>query len=88
MEIGPIAGIRVMPAPRVRPTDPELTPLFDIEAAARADEDVFARNGRKAAGAEEPDEEEEELGTEEAIDDELESEPSFPAATDRISFFA
>jgi hypothetical protein len=88
MEIGPIAGIRVMPVPRVRPADPELTPLFDIEAAARPDEDAFAGNGRKAAGAEEPDQEDENEEPEEGVAAELESEPPRRPATDRINLFA
>ena len=57
MEIAPIAGVRVLPVNRVRPVDPELAPFFDIEAAVRLDEDTYAPNSRKAAGAEESEDE-------------------------------
>jgi hypothetical protein len=56
MEIAPIAGIRVSPAIRQRPVQPELTAEFEIEQAARPDEDTYTRSGKKAAGAEEENE--------------------------------
>ena len=60
MEIGPIAGIRIMPAIKPRPVDPELTAFFEIEPSARPDEDGYSGSGRKAAGAEESEDEESE----------------------------
>lgn len=56
MEIAPIAGIRVMTAVKPRPVDPELTAEFAIEAAARLGDDTYTSAMRKAAGAEEEDE--------------------------------
>jgi hypothetical protein len=88
MEISPIAGVRVLPVAKTRPVDPELTALFDIEAAVRPDDDTFSRNGQKAAGAEEPDQEDENEEPEADLVAELESEPPRRPATDRISFFA
>ena len=58
MEIGPIAGIRVMPAIKTRPVDPELTAFAEVESSARPDDqDSYAGSDRKAGGAEEPEEE-------------------------------
>jgi len=67
VEIAPIAGIRVMPVTRVRPVEAELTAAFDIEASARPGDDTYSPQGQKGAGAEEPEEELDEL---EAIPDE------------------
>ena len=90
MEIGPIVGIRVLPAAKTRPVDPELTVLFDIEAAVRPDDDTYSRNGQKPAGAEEPEDEDEDWTDEpqEAAGDEFRSQPVPEAPADRISFFA
>lgn len=60
VEIAPIAGIRVVPTTRSRPVDPELTAAFEIESPARPDEDSYTGSGKKAAGAEEPAEKDEE----------------------------
>lgn len=60
MELGPIAGIRVMPAIRQRPIDPELIVFFEIESSARPDEDSYSASSKKAAGAEEPTDEDSE----------------------------
>ena len=57
MDIGPIGGIRLVPAIKERPADPELTAFFDIESAARSGDDSYNRGGEKAAGAEEPEDE-------------------------------
>jgi hypothetical protein len=56
MEIAPIPGIRALPA--VRAPHAEIRPpsIFDIDALARPGDDGEQRNGRKAAGAEENEE--------------------------------
>jgi hypothetical protein len=58
MEIAPIPGIRALPA--VRSPQAEIRPpsIFDIDASARPGDDGEQRNGRKAAGAEENEEDE------------------------------
>ena len=90
MEIAPIAGVRVLPVTKVRPVDPELAPFFDIESAVRLDEDTYSPKGRKAAGAEES---EEEIDEPEAMeDDEFAWEPR-PRHTEghrrgKVNFFA
>lgn len=86
MEIAPIAGIRVMPTIKSRPVDPELTAFFAIESTARPEEDSYTGSGRKAAGAEEPgDDEQEDL---EALDDEELPTALRMQAAGTISIFA
>lgn len=68
MEIGPIPGIRAIPAIRPRPVHPEVTAFFDIEASARPGDDTYTRRSKKAAGAEEN--EDDELDEAEDIEDE------------------
>ncbi len=56
MEIAPIPGIRALSAvkaPRAEFRPPE---IFDIEGSARPGDDQGQRQGRKAAGAEEDEE--------------------------------
>lgn len=55
MEIAPISGIRVTPAFKPQPADPQLTVVFDIEAAVKPDDDSYSASVGKAAGAEEED---------------------------------
>ncbi|MGB7265253.1 MAG: hypothetical protein WBC92_07045 [Terracidiphilus sp.] len=56
MEIGPIPGIRALPAVRGRQTVFRPPAVFDIDGSAKPGEGGGQRNGRKAAGAEESDE--------------------------------
>lgn len=84
MEIAPIAGIRLMPAIKVRPVDSELTPFFAIEPSSRPGDDTYSNCGRKAAGAEESDDENEEL-EEEAFEEMADAAPAPPGM---ISIFA
>jgi hypothetical protein len=86
MEIGPIPGIRALPAVKARPTDPQLSAVFDIDALAKSGDSEWTESRKKAAGAEEDEEEEEGflLGDEadsgsHAFDD---------APVSRISYFA
>lgn len=86
MEIGPIAGIRLMPGLRSRPADPELTAFAEIEASARPEEDSYTGSEEKGADAE--DAEDESGGQEEASQD-----PGAAAAPDAtpagtVNFFA
>lgn len=53
MELGPIPGIRGLPAVRTRPSDLRPPAIFEIDAAARPGDGGGQQNGRKAAGAEE-----------------------------------
>ena len=61
MEISPIAGIRIMPVTKARPVDSDLTVPFEIESAARVDDDTYAPGQKRASGAEDSDEETEEI---------------------------
>lgn len=56
MEIAPIPGIRTLPATRATPADFRPPEIFELEGCARAGDDGNQRQGRKAAGAEENDE--------------------------------
>ena len=84
MEIAPIPGIRALPA--VRAAQAEIRPpsIFDIDASARPGDDGEQRNKRKAAGAEEN--EEDDLGLEgEAA---AGAEPFEAALPKQVDYFA
>jgi hypothetical protein len=85
MEISPIAGIRVMPVKKVRPVYPELTATFDIESLVRPTDDCYSNGNQKAAGAEDPEEDSEDL-------DDLTNEAGLATKSDRanslLSIFA
>ena len=53
MELGPIPGVRGLPAARTRPSDFRPPAIFEIDAAAKPGDGGGQQNGRKAAGAEE-----------------------------------
>ena len=86
MEIAPIAGIRVMPTIKSRPVDPELTAFFEIVSTARPEEDSYSGNGKKAAGAEEPEEEAHEDPDE--LADEAQTATSPAALPGMVNLFA
>lgn len=86
MEIAPIAGIRVMPTLRSRPVEPELTAFFAIESSARPEEDSYTGSGKKAAGAEEPAEKDEEDPDTSVEDDSASATVGGPDGN--ISYFA
>ncbi len=56
MELGPIPGIRAVPAVAARQADVRAPAIFDIDASARPGDGGGQQGGRKAAGAEEDDE--------------------------------
>jgi hypothetical protein len=66
MEIGPVPGIRALQVVRVPSADAKPPAIFDIDASAKPGDGGGSRSGRKAAGAEE--DEEDDL----TIDDNLE----------------
>ncbi len=84
MEIGPIPGIRAIPAVKAPPVEAELTARFEIEAIARAGDDQYTGNGKKAAGAEEDEEEE----LEEEPEAQAEGQRSGGDSGPSISYFA
>ena len=61
MEIGPIPGIRAVAVVRSRPDETALIADFEIDQAARPDEDTYSSGNGEADGAEEPDADSEEL---------------------------
>jgi hypothetical protein len=83
MEIGPIIGIRVVPAMKVPSADSDLPAVFDIENPARSGDDSYSSNGKKAAG-----------GQDDEADDleEGETEPAAPTPEsghgEQINYFA
>lgn len=83
MQIGPIAEIRVLPAVKAPPVDPQLSALFDIEGTAKPDDDSYSGGAKKAAGAEE--EEADEVAGEEGnpIQSRPATAPSAASATSR-----
>lgn len=58
MEIGPIPGIRALPAVKARQGNFRAPEVFDIEGSARPGDGEEQRGGRKASGAEENDDDE------------------------------
>ncbi len=83
MQIGPIAEIRVLPAVKAPPVDPQLSALFDIEGTAKPDDDSYSGGAKKAAGAEEEE-------ADEVAGEERESNPEPPGDSPirSISYFA
>ena len=84
MEIGPVPGVRALPAVRTREADLRPPAIFDIEGSARAGDGAGQGNRRKAAGAEEDDEDEFSVEEEAERGAETLENPQFR----RISYFA
>ncbi|MGO9794952.1 MAG: hypothetical protein ACLPLZ_02495 [Terracidiphilus sp.] len=66
MEIAPIPGIRALPAVRAPRAEMRPPSIFDIDASERPGDGGEQRAGRKAAGAEESDEDDLQLEGESA----------------------
>ncbi len=56
MEIAPIPGIRALTAVRALQAEMRAPAIFDVDASSRTGDGAEQRNGRKAAGAEENEE--------------------------------
>jgi hypothetical protein len=76
MEIGPIPGIRELPAVNARQADFRPPAVFDIDSSAKPGEGGGQRSSRKAAGAEEDGEDQLIDGEMEPGDDALEDAPA------------
>jgi hypothetical protein len=76
MEIGPIPGIRALPAVKARPTAPQLSAVFDIDALVRPGDSEWTDGRKKASGAEEDEGDEFSSGSD-APDDAQESSISY-----------
>jgi hypothetical protein len=83
MEIGPVLGIRALQAVRA-PSAVRSPALFDIDALAKPGDGGGSRNGRKAAGAEE--DEEDDLTIDSELEQGSETREDLPAR--RINYFA
>lgn len=57
MEIGPIPGIRPVPAIKSPPSDPRLPAVHDIDHSSRPRDDTYTGSGEAAAGSEDKQEE-------------------------------
>jgi len=76
MEIAPIPGIRALPGVSAREAGIRPPSIFDIDASERPGDGAGQRSGKKAAGAEESDEDDLALDDETAAEAEvLEAEP-------------
>jgi hypothetical protein len=82
MEIGPIPGIRAMPAVKAPQAEFSLPEIFDVEGSARPGDSERQRGGRKAAGAEE--DEKDDL----MVDAETEAGGGAEGASSRVDYFA
>jgi len=84
MEIAPIPGIRAVTAVKPREADMRAPAIFDIDASSRPGDGERQRNGKKAAGAEENEEDDLVVEGEAAgKGDELEQSP-----TRQVDYFA
>jgi hypothetical protein len=85
MEIGPIPGIRNVPAIKAPPADMGLSTVFDIENFARIGDETYTPSGGKSAGGREDE-------FDDPADDEEEPELRAKSLADapirQISFFA
>jgi hypothetical protein len=84
MEIGPIPGIRELQGMRAPSAGAKPPAIFDIDASAKAGDGRGSTNGRKAAGAEE--DEENDLGTGDELDQG--SEEQEEVSPSHVNFFA
>lgn len=70
MDIGPVAGIRVMPEVKVAPAEQRLRAVFDIEALARPVDDGWTGDSGNSAGGQ--DEVAEEAGSVDEVEEKKE----------------
>jgi hypothetical protein len=84
MEIGPIPGIRTLPAVKAPPADPRLSAVFDIESPAKPGDDAGTGSRKKASGAEEDEDNDLTAGAESSLG----SEAPGGEPEGRISYFA
>jgi hypothetical protein len=69
MEIGPIPGIRAVPAVKAPPADPRLSAIFDVENSSGPGDDTYSGSGRKASGGQDDEDEAElESGSDAGLD--------------------
>lgn len=80
MELAPISGIRVMPAPKVQPAEPSLSGVFDI-TLSRSRDDSYSGNGRSTGGQDDQNEDQE-------LDDATQLNRSARTSGSGISIFA
>ncbi len=59
MEIGPIPGIRAVPAVKAPPANAGLSAVFDIANSPGAGDDTYSGSGRKATGGQDDETEDE-----------------------------
>jgi len=83
MEIGPVNGIRMIPAVKAPPADSLLPAVFDIAYAARAGDETYSR-GEKSAGGQD----DEESAEVESTEGEPGERTADSAPSSGISFFA
>jgi hypothetical protein len=65
MEISPVIGVRILPTVKAPSNEAVVSAEFDIQPAAWLGDDSYTESGKKAAGGDEP--EEEELDYEETV---------------------
>jgi hypothetical protein len=82
MEIAPIPGIRALPVAKAPQGDYRPPEVIDIEGSARPGDGEGQRNGRKASGAEENDEDDL------MLDAEMESGGRAEDSSSRVDYFA
>lgn len=73
MEIGPIPGIRALPAVKTPPADPRLSAVFDIQNSSSAGDDTFSGSNKKTASGQDDEADELDEQTESATETRLDN---------------
>ena len=84
MDIGPVAGVRIVPMVRSKEADLGLTDVYEVERTTRSGDEIYIPSGTKAASGFEDDEDKYE-----ELEDDLEAELKVrPPGNSKISRFA
>ena len=84
MEIGPVAGVRIVPIIRRKEADLGLTDVYEVERSTRNGDEIYIPSGTKAtSGFEDEEDKYEEL------EEDLDAEPNVrPPGNSKINRFA
>jgi hypothetical protein len=87
MEISPIAGIRAMPVMKTPPADSDLSRVLDIEKPSQPADDSYSGSGKKAAGGQDDENEDDGL-VEEPVEVESHGQAVWRIEGQQIDYFA
>jgi hypothetical protein len=87
MEISAIPGIRAMPVMKAPPADSDLSRVLDIENSSQPGDDSYSGSGKKAAGGQDNENENDEL-VEEGVEVESNGQAAGRVDDRQIDYFA